>query len=312
MIAGGSRAEGTTEPTALIFDVLRFATEDGPGIRTTVFFKGCPLACAWCHNPESQGYGKDVMYFEERCRGCGDCAAVCPEHAIGMDGSAPRTDLGLCQRCGFCLDYCQADARRIAGKRIALSELVSEIERDTVFFEESGGGVTLSGGEPASQPRFVLALLRACRARAIHTALETSGFLLRETFLEIAMEANAVMFDLKLMDEDLHRRYTGVANTRIRENLEALVRAGRKPIVRIPVVPGVNDGAVEARRFARYLADLGISEIELLLYHRNGSEKYRRLGSAYSLAETPEARLEHTARLAAALEREGLFARIRG
>ena len=203
--------------TASVFNIMRFSTHDGPGIRTTVFFKGCPLSCWWCHNPESQRFRPDLMYFEERCRHCGDCVAACPEGVA---------DLG-CRRCTVCAEVCAAEARQIAGKRVTLGELLREVERDLIFFEESGGGVTLSGGEPVSQPRFAEALLGACRERGIHTVLETCGFAHPDTFLRVALSADLVLFDLKLMDPARHQQYTGVSNRGILRNLEQLVEHGR-------------------------------------------------------------------------------------
>jgi len=308
----GRRAEGTSGPTAFIFDIMRFATHDGPGIRTAVFFKGCPLACPWCHNPESQRYGPDLMYFEERCRQCGDCAPACPEHAIERVDGMPRTSLDACRRCGQCIERCPAEARRIAGRRIALGDLIAEIEKDMVFFEESGGGVTLSGGEPLSQPRFVGALLHACRERGIRTALETCGFAPAGQFLEAALLADLVLFDLKLMDAALHKRFTGVSNARILANLEALAARGRAVTVRIPVVPGVNDGEEETRRFAQCLAGLRIARVELLPYHRIGAEKYKRLGMAYGFEDTPQPARAELDRFAGRLAQAGLQVKIGG
>ena len=303
--------EGTAGPTALIFDLMRFATHDGPGIRTTVFFKGCPLACAWCHNPESHGFRPDVLYFEDRCRRCGDCVGACPHGAIEQVDGIPRTARDRCRRCGACAESCQAEARRLAGRRVGLGELVAEIERDSIFFDESGGGVTLSGGEPLSQPRFVKALLRACRDRGVRTALETCGFAPAGTFLETALEADLVLFDLKLMDAARHKRYTGVSNTRILANLEALAARGRAVTVRIPVVPGINDGGEEIRRFTEYLAGLN-RPVELLPYHRIGADKYSRLGLTYGLQDTPQPTLEDMERFAGPLAQAGLQVRIRG
>lgn len=312
MIPARSRAEGTAGPTAFIFDIMRFATHDGPGIRTAVFFKGCPLACPWCHNPESQSYRPDAMYFEERCRRCGDCVPACPEHAIERVDGIPRTSLDVCRRCGQCRESCPAEARRIAGRRITLRGLIAEIEKDLVFFEESGGGVTLSGGEPLSQPRFVSALLRACRERGIHTAIETCGFAPSSPFLEAALLADLVLFDLKLMDPEIHKRFTGVSNARILANLEALVARGRAVTVRIAVVPGINDGEGETRRFAQYLAGLRIAGVELLPYHRIGVEKYKRLGMAYRLEDTPPPAPAEMDRFAGALAQAGLRVTIGG
>ncbi len=304
MLSGGA--------TALIFDIMRFATHDGPGIRTTVFFKGCPLACRWCHNPESQCYQPDLLYFEERCRKCGDCAAACPEHAIEIIDGIPRTRRDLCRRCGHCADFCDAEARRIAGRRMTLREVAAEIERDLIFFEESGGGVTLSGGEPVSQPRFAAALLRACRRLGIHTALETCGFAHPDTFLHVALAADLVLFDVKLIDPALHRQYTGVSNAGILTNLEALVARRRAVTVRIPVVPGVNDTEEEMEQFARVLGGIGRLPVELLPYHRIGAEKYWRLGLTYGMQTTPEPAAADVARFAAHLVESGLQVTIRG
>lgn len=256
-----------------VFNIMRFATHDGPGIRTTVFLKGCPLSCWWCHNPEGQSYRPQVLYFEERCRHCGDCLAACPQGVADF----------ACRRCAVCAEACQAEARQVAGKRVTLGEVVREIEKDVIFFDESGGGVTLSGGEPVAQPHFAEALLQACRDRGIHTVLETCGFAHPETFLRVALAADMVLFDLKLMDPARHKQYTGVSNRGILRNLEHLAERGRAVRVRIPVVPGINDSDEDAGQFSEYLKKLGIRDIEWLPYHHIGVEKYRRLGLTYRL-----------------------------
>jgi pyruvate formate lyase activating enzyme len=284
MIRGAASGNGRT---ANIFNIMRYSTQDGPGIRTTVFFKGCPLSCWWCHNPESQSFQPDLLYYEERCRHCGDCIAACPEHNTPEIDRTLRTG-ARCSRCGHCVDACVAEARRLAGHQTTVEDLIREIEKDLVFFEESGGGVTLSGGEPASQADAAIAVLDACRVRRIHTAIETCGFAPAETFFRVAIAADLVLFDLKAMDPEIHRHYTGVWNGRILSNLETLVAAGCPPVVRIPVVPGVNDSDDEARRFAEYLSALRIPAVELLPFHRIGAEKYRRLGMPYRAADMPE------------------------
>jgi pyruvate formate lyase activating enzyme len=270
-------ASRRAEPTGTIFNVMRYSLHDGPGIRTTVFFKGCPLACWWCHNPEGRSFPPEPVYYADRCRHCGECAEGCPEHAIEESNGEMRATL-RCRRCGTCVDICSAGAREIAGRRATLSEVMSEIEKDTVFFDESGGGVTLSGGEPAAQPEFAEAILESCRARRIHTAVETCGFTSRKTLLRIAARAGLVLYDLKLIDDTKHRRYTGVSNESILGNLEALNESGCTLTVRIPVIPGVNDSAVDAADFVRFLRRTGIRSVHLLPYHRIGAEKYRRLG----------------------------------
>src|ERR1035438_6473142 len=214
MVAAISESPGTPtdrEVSACIFNIMRFATHDGEGIRTTIFFKGCPLSCWWCHNPESQSFLPERLYFEERCRHCLDCAGVCPQHAIrDINGLVSTSD--ACDCCGQCAEACMAEARQIAGKRYTVEDLIAEVEKDVVFFDDSGGGVTLSGGEPLSQPVFVDAFLRACGERGIRTVIESCGFARPETFLTTALLAGQILFDLKLVDPEKHRLHTGVPN----------------------------------------------------------------------------------------------------
>ena len=298
-------------PSARVFNIMRFSTHDGPGIRTTVFFKGCPLACQWCHNPESQRSQSEVLYFEERCRHCLDCAAACPHHAISESGGVPITS-AACHLCGVCTEACAAEARQIAGRRVTLPELVAEVKRDQVFFEESGGGVTLSGGEPLAQSRFVSSFLGACRREGIHTVLETCGYVYAETFRQVAYQADLVYFDLKLIDPTAHHQRTGVSNRLILHNLQGLAASGRPVTVRIPVIPGVNDSVDEIRHFTACLTDVGIRNVELLPYHRIGSEKYRRLGRTYTLGDIPQPAPEDLGRFRDALTHAGLHATIGG
>jgi pyruvate formate lyase activating enzyme len=272
-------------PTALVFDVMRYATHDGPGIRTVVFLKGCPLHCLWCHNPESQDFHPDRLYYPDRCRHCLECVAVCPQHAISEVGGELRTS-SACTLCGTCANFCMAEARQIAGRQYTVEELIAEVEKDTVFFDESGGGVTLSGGEPLSQAVFVNSFLAACRERGIGTTIETCGFVPADVFQQTALKADIVFFDLKLVDSAKHRQYTGAPNDLILRNLEFLTASRRPLTVRIPVIPGVNDTAQDIAEFAKYLSRLRPPAVELLPYHRAGAEKYARLGRTYQLVDT--------------------------
>jgi pyruvate formate lyase activating enzyme len=314
MVATTSERSGTppgNEVSALVFNIMRFATHDGPGIRTTVFLKGCPLSCWWCHNPESQSFLPDRLYFEERCRHCLDCVAACPEHAIhNMNGFVSTSD--ACTYCGTCTEVCMAEARQIAGKRYTVTELIAEVEKDVVFFDDSGGGVTLSGGEPLSQPVFVTAFLRACQERGIGTVIETCGFAQPETFLNAALLAGQILFDLKLVDSEKHRLHTGVPNDLILHNLEALIVRGRAVTVRIPVIPGINDGEKDIAQFAAYLAGVRPQQVELLPYHRIGADKYRRLGMDYKLNDTPQPAAADLARFGDVLTRAGLHVKVGG
>ncbi len=287
-------------PAGLIFHIMRFSLRDGPGIRTTIFLKGCPLRCSWCHNPEGQSFGPSVMFFEERCRHCGDCAQVCPH------------GLTECEACGLCVEACVAEARQLAGRSVSVAETLAEIERDVVFFDESGGGVTLSGGEPLAQPEFAGALLAACRARGIHTALDTCGMAPVDVLLRVAARADLVLFDLKAMQGGLHVQYTGAPNTAILENLEALAAAGRSVIVRYPLIPGVNDGAGELRAMAEFLRPLGLRRVDLLPYHRMGIDKYRRLGIRCPIDAFSSPDPARVGQVAEALRRQGLEVRMGG
>lgn len=294
-------------PPGLVFNLMRYSLHDGPGIRTTVFLKGCPLRCSWCHNPESQDPRPRLMFFEERCLRCGDCAALCPHR---RNGTAGRPD--LCESCGACVEVCAAGARQMAGRWMSVEEVLAEVERDVVLYDESGGGVTLSGGEPLAQPRFAGALLARCRQRGIHTALDTCGMAAEETLLAVCAEADLVLFDLKLMDCREHERHTGAPNTPILANLRALVRTGRPVIVRYPLIPGVNDGPDALGALAGFLSGLGLRRLDLLPYHRTGWGKYKRLG-----AQPPAARFEppgpgRVAAIAAWLGEKGLDVAIGG
>ncbi len=299
------------ELTATVFNIMRFSTHDGPGIRTTVFFKGCPLSCWWCHNPEGQSFLPELFYYPERCRHCGDCIAACPEHAIEEVDGVLRTSV-LCRRCGHCTEVCAAEARQLAGRELTLSEVLAEVEKDLIFYEESGGGVTLSGGEPLAQPRFAEALLRACREGGIHTVLETCGFAPSETFLRVAPAADLVLFDLKLWDPERHRQYTGVSNLWILQNLRELTRRQRPVVVRIPIIPGVTGSDGDLRPFADYLAEIGVRAVELLPYHKIGAEKYRRLGLPYKSQDTPEPLSAEMAQVRQTLTQVGLDVQVGG
>ena len=302
---------GHSEASGVIFHIMRFSLHDGPGIRTAVFFKGCPLSCWWCHNPESQNSEPEVLYSADRCRLCGDCAAVCPHGAIERTGER-MTVKDNCRLCATCVDACGAEARSVAGRTMTVSEIVAEAERDLVFFEESGGGVTFTGGEPFAQPELLEALLHACRARRIHTTIETCGAAARENMVRISGLADLILYDVKILDAAHHRLYTGAGNRNILENLEALVAAGCPVMVRIPIVPGVNDSAADVRAACGYLSALRVTRVDLLPYHAAGAEKYRRLGREYRMEHTQAPTGAAMAAIAAQMSAAGIPVKIAG
>jgi len=289
--------------TGVIFDIQRFSVHDGPGIRTTVFLKGCPLRCLWCHNPEGISPNPELMFFEYRCLGCGTCAKVCPEGAIrGEPRGKPQVDRMKCLGCGRCAEACPSGAWRLVGKRISVEELLSTLERDVLLYDRSGGGVTFSGGEPLFQPDFLRAALKACKEQGMHTVVDTSGFAPPAVLEEIAPLTDLFLFDLKPMDAEEHRRYTGVPNRLIHENLRRLVELRRPVVVRVPLIPGITDTERNIQALVAFLAELGkgIQRVELLPYH-DVAEKYARLGKAYSLPPIPRPSEEHLAALRARL-----------
>jgi pyruvate formate lyase activating enzyme len=298
---------------ALIFQVQRFSLHDGPGIRTTVFFKGCPLRCRWCHNPEGQRPDPEIMVHPERCLACGACREACPNANGQAAAGGKGGDRSACRACGACVRACPAGARTLQGRWRETGGLFEEILRDRVFYEESQGGVTFSGGEPLAQGEALIALLRLCREAGVHTAVDTCGLAPRGDLLAVAGLAGLFLFDLKLAGPEAHREHTGEGNGAILENLEALIRAGARVRLRIPVVPAVNDNRAEMEALARLAARrAGIEEVELLPYHPTGAGKFARLGRAYELsgAEAPAGpRMEEWAEI---FRRQGLPVRIGG
>ncbi len=300
--------------SGLVFNIMRFALHDGPGIRTTVFLKGCPLRCWWCHNPESQSSEPEVIYFEERCVHCGECVRVCPRGALALDGAGERVvrDPDACDACGECARVCPAGARQLAGRRMTVPEVMAEVLKDQVFYDQSGGGVTISGGEPLLQPEFVEELLAACRARRIRTALDTCGLAQPEVVERIRPYVDLFLDDLKLLDRAGHLKYTGVKNEQILRNLALLAEGGSTVIVRLPVIPGVNDGADDLDTLAGFMTAHGLRDVDLLPYHRMGSDKYQRLHLAWRMDGVEPPGPEALAALAARLTRDGLRVRIGG
>jgi pyruvate formate lyase activating enzyme len=276
-----------TGASGWVFDVRRYSLHDGPGIRTTVFLKGCPLRCAWCHNPESQSPQPHLLYRTERCLGCGACLEACPAGALERRGDVIVTDPERCTTCGRCAQACPADAREVVGRHVRAVEVLEGVERDRPFFDESGGGVTFSGGEPLFQPAFLRSLIAGCQARGLHVTLDTSGHAATATVLEFGRAADLVLYDLKHMDSAAHEGGTGVSNHLILANLRQLVDAGADVIVRVPLVPGFNDDAENLGRTARFVGSLGaVRLVQLLPFHTAAKGKHHRFALPYRAAAT--------------------------
>ncbi|MBP7402869.1 MAG: glycyl-radical enzyme activating protein [Clostridia bacterium] len=293
--------------SGFVFDIQRFSTHDGPGIRSTVFLKGCGLRCAWCHNPESWQPVPEMRYYAARCIGCGACAAVCGADACRMEGGLHVYDRTRCIACGRCAKVCPTEAMVRTGRRMDVDEVTREVLRDRAFYDASGGGVTFSGGEPLAQPVFLHALLHAFREEGLHTAVETAGDVQWEDIERILPLTDLFLYDMKCVDDGLHRRLTGGGNARILENLRRLAASGTHPEIRIPVVPGCNDNDAETAAMAELAAALGPGvRVGLLPFHRMAAEKYDSLGLAYGMADTPMPDRERMDRIAAVFSARGV------
>jgi pyruvate formate lyase activating enzyme len=269
-----------------IFDIKRYAINDGPGIRTAVFLKGCLLKCWWCHNPEGQSLKPQLMFRSNRCVSSHACLAACPHGAIAWkDGSV--TDWELCDQCGKCAEVCFAGAREMVGRVIEVDLLMDEIERDIPFYDQSGGGVTFTGGEPLLQMEFLREALLACKRRNIHTTLDTSGYASWKNLQSIKPVVDLFLYDIKVLDARKHLKYTSISNKRILDNLEKLSSENAQVIVRIPLVPGVNDDKENLQQCGTYLSSLDhLMGVEIMPYHDIGLAKYQALGMDYKMKDT--------------------------
>ena len=279
---------------ANIFEIKRFAVHDGDGIRTTVFFKGCPLRCVWCHNPEGLRAEPQLAYYAHKCIGCGECASVCPTGAHTLQNGAHVLERQGCTACGGCAEHCLGDALTHYGKSATVEELLPLLLEDRDFYESSNGGVTLSGGECLLQAEFCTALLKCLKRENVHTAVDTCGFVERAAIDSVIPYTDVFLYDLKAIDPEVHRRCTGVTNERILENLRYLDARGARIEIRYPLVPDYNDG--EAEKIRDFLSTLRTHpRVRVLPYHNFAGSKYRALGMETTLpARLPtEAELQH-------------------
>ena len=265
----------------VIFNIQKFSVNDGPGIRTVVFFKGCPLRCAWCANPESQLTKVQILWDQKKCIGCHHCLNICPEHAISLQNGRIHIDHHKCSSCLKCAAECPAHALQKEGETKTVQEVLDVVMQDEVFYEESGGGITLSGGEMLMQPEFACQLLKAAKEEGLHTCCETTGFANEEVFTKVIENIDEILFDMKHWDPLQHKAGTGVTNERILANMALAVKLGKSVLPRIPVIPGFNDSLKDAVGMAEQLKTTGLNRCQLLPFHQFGENKYHLLDQEY-------------------------------
>ncbi|MBN2397686.1 MAG: glycyl-radical enzyme activating protein [Deltaproteobacteria bacterium] len=299
-------AQNQDAARGLVFNIQRFSVHDGPGIRTTVFMKGCPLNCSWCSNPESQAFGPQLMVRDIMCRGCGACAAVCPQGTIRISAKGVREiDWERCDQCLVCVDACVYGALHRCGEYREVREVLEEVLRDRPFYRNSGGGVTVSGGEPLSQSEFVVRLLKACREEGLHTAIDTTGHAPWPKIREAVSCADLILWDVKHLDPGEHERTTGVDNRLILENLERA--AGLTRIwLRVPLIAGFNDSVEHIGSVAALARKIGAEKVSLLSYHEGGRSKSRQIGVRYQFPDAQAPAEKQVDLLRGIIEKEGL------
>jgi pyruvate formate lyase activating enzyme len=294
-------------PQGKVFCIQRYSIQDGPGIRTTVFFKGCPLRCAWCSNPESQNLHPEIMVRRQKCEGRGECVTACPRDALELVEGEVRIDRSLCDLCMDCVEACPTGVLKVTGSEITIEEAVHECCQDEPFYRNSDGGVTLSGGEPLHQPEFALCLLKACKEKSLSTALDTCGYAPWEVLEAILSYTDLVLFDVKHLDPEIHRKGTGVDNLLILENLRKTIDSGIARVwIRIPLIPGYNDSEEHAREVARTVAKWSVEKVSLLNYHEWGKPKYDFLGMDYPFEGEVSEDQQKSERMRDIIEAEGL------
>jgi len=296
--------------TGLVFDIQRCSLHDGPGIRTTVFLKGCPLACLWCHNPESISPAPELSFLEDRCTRCGACVQICPRRAHQVADGRHLIARACCAACGTCVAACPNQALRIVGEEMEADDVLGVAARDRAYYDRSGGGLTLSGGEPMLQFDFTLALLRGARARGLHTCLDTCGLASQEQFAQVLPFVDLFLFDYKATDPEQHRALTGATNEQLLEALAFLDARGAAVVLRCPLIPGVNDSAEHLAGIAALAARFPrVVGVEVMPFHTLGREKARTVGREVNLRDVPTADDATVARWLSALHELGCAAR---
>lgn len=288
-----------------VFDIERFAINDGPGIRTIVFLTGCPLRCLWCANPESQKPDPKLMYWEKRCLGCKQCIKVCEPGALSWDNGI-KLDRSKCTLCGKCAEACNSEALTIVGKKMSVTDVFKQVNKDAAFYEISDGGITFSGGEAFAQPRFLLALAKEAKVQGYHTCVETTGYVEWDILRDIMPYIDIFLYDIKCMDNELHKTITGVGNELILKNYLRLLEYGKKTVVRFPLIPTKTDSDDNILKIIEFVKNHNpCGRIDILPYHRLGISKYDRLGMAYNLVDILPPTAERTEEIRKLFEDNG-------
>ena len=296
----------------VVFNIQKFSVHDGPGIRTTVFFKGCPLKCMWCHNPESQNSKIEMLYDADKCNLCMNCVNVCTKNAIKIENNKLKTDMSLCNFCGECTVYCLNKAREIAGEKYSVDEVMKQVMKDKVFYKQSNGGVTVSGGEPLINIDFVEELLMKLKSENIHTAVDTSGYVYFESLERAAKYTDLFLYDLKIMDDEMHKKCTGSSNKIIIENLIKLSKIHKNISIRLPLIEGINADINHIKRVLELIENLYIKKIYLLPYHNIAAHKYKKLGLEYEDEKMSKPSDEKMNSFKAMFEEKGFVTKIGG
>jgi pyruvate formate lyase activating enzyme len=302
----------TQEVEGIVFDIQHFSLHDGPGIRTIVFLKGCPLICAWCSNPESQKKEPELIYSLEKCLESYECIDVCPVDAIKAAERGVLIDREKCIGCDACSQVCPGKALHLSGMRMSTSQVLEKVMRDKEFYIASGGGMTLSGGEPLTQPDFSLALLQSAHEKGLHTAVETTGFAEVSTMERVLRETDLILFDIKHIDPIMHLEGTGEDNLIILANARRAASLGVEMIFRVPVIPNYNDQIETIQSIAYLGVELGLKELHLLPYHTFGRAKYERLGRKYPLPDLPSSTMDQMEKLRSAAQITGIEVHVSG
>ena len=300
---------------ALITNTQKFSVRDGPGIRSVVFFKGCPLRCQWCANPENINPEQEMMFYDTKCIGCGYCVKACPNHALTLEKGTFVYDREKCRLCGMCTGVCGAKARVLKGNKMTVSEVIEDLDSDEAFYRSSGGGVTFSGGEPLLHPEFIKEIAADYRAKGFNSAVETCGCVPWENIEKVKDWLDLFLYDVKFVDEEKHIAYCGGSNRRILDNLKKLCETGNvNVIVRTPIIPQINDTERDLKLLTEFLGTIQdkLEGIHILPYHNFGISKYDSLGKEYKLSHIKTPDREHMEKIKDMLEQQGLNVLIGG